>query len=53
MPESRLKFCYIHYENCTWKLARQELSTVVITYPGTTAARLADDRLQRMSKEGR
>ena len=53
VPDARLKIGYIHYENSNWKLARQELSTVVSTYPGTTAARLADDRLQRMSKEGR
>ena len=53
VPDARLKIGYIHYEKSNWKLARQELSTVVSTYPGTTAARLANDRLQRMSKEGR
>jgi tol-pal system protein YbgF len=53
VPDARLKIGYIQYENGNWQLARQELSTVVSTYPGTTAARLANDRLQRMQKEGR
>ena len=53
VPDARLKIGYIHYENGNRKLARQELSTVVSTYPGTTAARLANDRLQRMQQEGR
>ena len=53
VPDARIKIGYIHYEKSSWNLARQELSTVVSTYPGTTAARLADDRLQRMQKEGR
>jgi tol-pal system protein YbgF len=52
MPDARLKIGYIHYENSGWKQARQELSAVVSDYPGTTAARLANDRLQRMQQEG-
>jgi TolA-binding protein len=43
---------YIHYENSSWAQARKELSAVVSDYPGTTAARLANDRLQRMQQEG-
>jgi tol-pal system protein YbgF len=52
MPDARLKIGYIHYENSGWAQARQELSAVVDDYPGTTAARLANDRLQRMQQEG-
>lgn len=52
VPDARLKMGYIHYENGEWAQARQELSAVVSDYPGTTAARLANDRLQRMAQEG-
>jgi len=52
VPDTRLKIGFIHYENKDWSAARQELNVVVNDYPGTTAARLASDRLQRMQKEG-
>jgi tol-pal system protein YbgF len=52
VPDTRLKIGFIHYENKDWPAARQELSMVVNDYPGTTAARLASDRLKRMQKEG-
>jgi tol-pal system protein YbgF len=51
-PDSYLKTGYIYYEQQDWPAARQALDTVVSGYPGTTAARLAADRLQRMKKEG-
>jgi tol-pal system protein YbgF len=51
-PDSYLKTGYIYYEQQNWPDARQALDTVVSGYPGTTAARLAADRLQRMKKEG-
>ncbi len=50
--DSFLKTGYIYYENKDWPAARQALEEVVNGYPGTTAARLAKDRLQRMKKEG-
>mgnify|MGYP001823389556 CR=1 FL=1 len=53
VADSRLKIGYIHYEKKDWKAARAELEAVVGNYPGTTAARLANDRLARMKKEGR
>ena len=52
VPDARLKIGYINYENSSWAQARRELSAVVSDYPGTTAARLANDRLQRMKQEG-
>ena len=52
VPDSLLKTGYIYYEQRNWTAARQALDTVVSKYPGTTAARLASDRLQRMKKEG-
>jgi len=50
--DSFLKTGYIYYEKKDWQAARQALEEVVNGYPGTTAARLAEDRLQRMKKEG-
>jgi tol-pal system protein YbgF len=52
VSDSYLKIGYIHYEKKDWKAARQALETVVNSYAGTTAARLAADRLARMKKEG-
>ncbi len=50
--DSYLKTGYIYYEKKDWPAARMALEEVVNGYPGTTAARLAEDRLQRMKKEG-
>jgi TolA-binding protein len=44
---------YIQYELKDWGKARELLSDVVSTYPGSTSARLAQERLDRMQKEGR
>jgi tol-pal system protein YbgF len=52
VPDSRLKIGYIHFEQQDWKKARAELEGVVSDYPASTAARLANDRLARMKKEG-
>jgi len=52
LPGARLKIGYIYYEKQDWAAARQELGSLVTGYPGSTEARLADDRLQRMKKEG-
>lgn len=53
VSDSQLKMGYIYYEKQDWAAARKSLETVVNNYPGTTTARLANDRLQRMKKEGR
>lgn len=52
-PDSYLKTGYIYYEQQNWSASRTALETVVNEYAGSTAARLANDRLQRMKKEGR
>jgi TolA-binding protein len=52
LADSRLKLGYIHYEEKDWAAARTELETVTGTWPASTAARLANDRLARMQKEG-
>ena len=50
--DSLLKMGYIYYEQKDWVASRQALELVVSDYPGTTATRLAHDRLLRMTKEG-
>ena len=52
VADSRLKLGFILYEQQNWKAARSELEAVVSAYPTSTAARLANDRLARMKKEG-
>jgi tol-pal system protein YbgF len=52
VSDSHLKMGYIYYEKKDWKAAREQLDLVVNQYPGTTTARLAADRLQRMKQEG-
>ena len=49
---SRLKIAYIHYEKKDWAAARKELTALVSEYPDTTVSRQAQERLQRMKKEG-
>jgi len=52
VSDSHLKMGYIYYEKKDWQAAREHLELVVNRYPGTTTARLAADRLQRMRQEG-
>ena len=52
VPGSRLKIAYILYEKKDWPAARKALSALVSDYPDTTVSRQANDRLQRMKKEG-
>ncbi|HKK13722.1 MAG TPA: tol-pal system protein YbgF [Gammaproteobacteria bacterium] len=52
VPDARLKIGYILYEQQKWDKAREALSQVVHDAPDSTAARLAQDRLQRMKREG-
>lgn len=57
-PQSRkvadalLKMGYCNYELERWDAARESLVRVQADFPGTTAARLADQRLKRMESEG-
>lgn len=52
VPGARLKIGYIYYEKQDWAAARRELGSVATSYPDSTEARLANERLQRMKKEG-
>lgn len=51
-PDAMLKIGFANYELAQWPNARQVLEDLVKRFPGSTASRLADDRLQRMTAEG-
>lgn len=51
VADSRLKLGFIYYEKKDWKAARAELEAVANTWPTSTAARLANERLNRMKQE--
>ncbi len=52
ISDSLLKIGYTHYELKQWDLARAALTQVQEQNPGTTVARLAENRLQSMRVEG-
>lgn len=52
VPDALLKIGYCNYELARWDAARKALAAVAAQYPETTAARLANQRLERMQSEG-
>lgn len=52
VPDAQLKVGFTHYELDQWDDARKALTEVMNKYPDSTAAKLAQNRLQRMKKEG-
>lgn len=48
-----LKIGFTYYEMQDWLSAKSALELVINKYPGTTVARKAKERLQRMKREGR
>lgn len=53
VPDALLKVGYVHYELGAYDKARKTLTEVQEKYPGTSVARLAAARLEKMKKEGR
>ena len=51
-PDALLKIGYVHYELGAFDKARKALTDVQERYPGTSVARLAATRLDKMKKEG-
>ena len=51
-PDALLKIGYCNYELKQWKAARTALTEASQRFPDSTAARLADQRLQKMQTEG-
>ncbi|MDJ0807769.1 MAG: tol-pal system protein YbgF [Gammaproteobacteria bacterium] len=52
VPGALLKSGYIHYEKRNWSEARELFNRLKQEFAGSTEARLAGKRLQRMDKEG-
>lgn len=50
---AELKIGYTFYEMKDWASARTALESVMQRYPNTSVAKKADERLQRMKREGR
>jgi tol-pal system protein YbgF len=51
-PDALLKIGYAHYELNAWDKSRKTLTEVQARYPGTSFAKLAAARLEKMKKEG-
>ena len=51
-PGARLKIGYVYFELKNWSAAREALQQVITLYPDTTVANKANERLQRMKREG-
>jgi len=49
---ARLKIGYVYFELKNWSAARDALQQVITLYPDTTVAKKANERLQRMKREG-
>lgn len=49
---ARLKIGYVYFELNNWSAAREALQQVVTMYPDTTVAQKANERLQRIKREG-
>jgi tol-pal system protein YbgF len=49
---ARLKIGYVYYELKNWSAAREALQQVVTLYPDASVANKANERLQRMTREG-
>ena len=47
-----LKMGYIYHEQKKWPESKKILNDLIDSYPVTTEARLAQKRLERLSKEG-
>ncbi len=52
-PDALLKIGYSYYELGDWAKARENLNQVISRYPGTAAAKSAEQRIAKMKKEGR
>lgn len=53
LPDAWVKIGYCHYELKEWSKSREALQTISTRFPEHRAASLANDRLARMTREGR
>jgi tol-pal system protein YbgF len=52
IPGAMLKMGYIYHEQKKWSESRSTLNELINNHPASTEARLAQKRLQRLTKEG-
>ncbi len=52
IPGARLKIGYVYYELKNWSAARESLQQVVKLSPGTSMAKKAQERIDRIKREG-
>lgn len=52
VPDAKLKIGFTQYEMAQWDDARKTLTEVAANYPDSSAAKLAQNRLQKMKAEG-
>lgn len=49
---ARLKIAYVYYELKDWSAARESLQQIISLYPDTNLAKKANERLERIQREG-
>lgn len=49
---ARLKIAYVYYELKNWSAARESLQQIISSYPDTNLAKKANERLERIQREG-
>lgn len=49
---ARLKIAYVYYELKNWSAARESLQQIIKLYPDTNLAKKANERLERIQREG-
>ena len=49
---ARLKIAYVYYEMKNWSAARESLQQIIKLFPDTNLAKTANERLQRITREG-
>lgn len=49
---ARLKIAYVYYELKNWSAARESLQQIISLYPDTNLAKKANERLERIQREG-
>lgn len=52
IPGARLKIGYVYYELKNWSAARESLQLVIKSYTGTSMAKKAQERIDRIKREG-
>jgi tol-pal system protein YbgF len=52
VPGARLKIAYVYYELKNWSAARASLQQIIKLYPESSDAKKANERLERITREG-